>query len=339
MHPLKNITRRAALVLGLALAAGAAQAAEYKLLNASYDVARDVYKDLNPLFAAEWQKAHPGDTVKVDQSHGGSSKQARSVIDGLAADFVSMNSSLDVDAVAKAGLLPADWSKQLPYASSPSWSTILFLVRKGNPKKIKDWNDLVRPDVSVVIPNPKTSGNARYSYLAAWEYARRLPGGNDTSARAFVSKFVHNVPVFDSGGRGATTTFAQRGIGDVLLTFENEVILTAAEFKDQGLEIVVPSLSVRADNPVAVVSKVAAKRKNSAVALDYAKFHFTAAAQEVFAKYGIRPSDPAVLARHSAKFPKLDLFTVDEAFGGWEQAQKTHFNDGGIFDQIITKKQ
>jgi sulfate transport system substrate-binding protein len=338
MRQLKHIAVGLGLALGAAFAGGA-QAADYTLLNASYDVARDVYKDLNPVFAADWQKAHPGNTVKVDQSHGGSSKQARAVIDGLAADFVSMNSSLDVDAIARAGLLPADWAKQLPYASSPSWSTILFLVRKGNPKRIRDWNDLVRPDVSIVIPNPKTSGNARYSYLAAWEYARRLPGGNDTTAREFVAKFVHNVPVFDSGGRAATTTFAQRGIGDVLLTFENEVRLTAAEFREQGLEIVVPSFSVRADNPVAVVGKVAAKRKTSAVALDYAKFHFTPAAQEIFVRYGIRPSDPAVLARHAAEFPKLTLFTVDEAFGGWEKAQKTHFADGGIFDQIITKKQ
>ncbi len=331
-------TARRALLLGALLCASGLQAAEYKLLNAAYDVSRDVYKDLNPAFTVQWQRTHPGNTVKIDMSHGGSSKQARAVIDGLDADFVAMNSSLDIDAIAASGLLPAAWAKQLPQASSPSWSTILFLVRKGNPKRIRDWNDLVRADVAVVIPNPKTSGNARYSYLAAWEYARRQPGGSDAKAREFVTRFLHNVPVFDSGGRGATTTFVQRGIGDALLTFENEVKLIAAEFGDQKFEVVVPSLSVRADNPVAVVAKVVARRKTSGIAQDYANFHYTPAAQEIFAKHGLRPSDPAALARHAAAFPKVNLFTVEEAFGGWEKAQQVHFSNGGIFDQIMEKR-
>ncbi|HEY0915772.1 MAG TPA: sulfate ABC transporter substrate-binding protein [Solimonas sp.] len=337
MNP-NRFKRIATLALAALLVAPATQAADYKLLNAAYDVSRDVYKDLNPVFVAEWQKANPGNTVKVDQSHGGSSKQARSIIDGLQADIAAMNSSLDIDAIAKAKLTQADWSKRLPYASSPSWSTILFLVRKGNPKKIKDWNDLVRSDVKVVIPNPKTSGNARYSYLAAWEYARRQPGGNDTTARSFVSRFLANVPVYDTGGRGATTTFVQRGIGDVLLTFENEVQLITSEFAANQFEIVVPSLSVRADNPIAVVDRVVDKKKTRAVAEAYAKFHFSAAAQDIFAKYGLRPSDPAALARNASRFPEVKLFTVDEAFGGWETAHKTHFTDGGVFDQIYLKQ-
>jgi sulfate/thiosulfate transport system substrate-binding protein len=338
MTHLKLVVARIAFILGASLLAGVAHAAEYKLLNAAYDVSRDVYKDLNPVFAAEWRRTHPGNIVKIDMSHGGSSKQARAVIDGLDADFVAMNSSLDIDAIAASGLLPATWSTQLPQASSPSWSTILFLVRKGSPNKIRDWSDLVRADVTVLIPNPKTSGNGRYSYLGAWEYARRQPGGSDARAREFVTRFINNVPVFDSGGRGATTTFVQRGIGDALLTFENEVKLIAAEFPDQKLEVVVPSVSVRADNPVAVVWKIAARHKASAVAQDYANFHYTPAAQEIFAKHGLRPSDAAVLARHAAAFPKINLFTVEQAFGSWSSAQKTHFSDGGIFDQIMEKK-
>jgi sulfate/thiosulfate-binding protein len=337
-HPMLRRTLAAIqLALGSALLlAPTAQAAT--LLNASYDVARDVYKDLNPAFVAQWQKTNPTDTLKIDQSHGGSSKQARSVIDGLQADVVSMNSPLDVDAIAGARLTASDWAQRLPYASSPSWSTILFLVRKNNPKNIKDWNDLVRKDVKIVIPNPKTSGNARYSYLAAWEYARRQPGGNDTTARDFVGRFLANVPVFDTGGRGATTTFVQRGIGDVLLTFENEIQLIASEFANQGFEVVVPSLSVRADNPVAVVDKVVAKKGTKAAAEAYLKFHFSPEGQAIFAKHGIRPSDPAVLAQHRNRFPELQLFTVDEAFGGWTVTHKTHFTDGGVLDQILQNK-
>jgi sulfate/thiosulfate-binding protein len=338
MKQWKRLAVRLAGALVALAAASAAQAADYKLLNAAYDVARDVYRDLNPAFVAQWQKDHPADKLKIDMSHGGSSKQARAVLDGLAADFVAMNSSLDIDAIAASGLLPAGWATQLPHASSPSWSTILFIVRKGNPRNIRDWNDLVRPGIGIVVPNPKTSGNARYSYLAAWEYARRLPGGSDASAREFVARLLGNVPVFDSGGRAATTTFVQRGIGDVLLTFENELRLISDEFKDQQFQIVVPSLSVRADNPVAVVNAVADRRKTRSVADDYARFHFTPAAQEIFARHGLRPADPAVLARHAGEFPQLKLFTVEQAFGSWAQAQKVHFSEGAIFDQIMEKK-
>ena len=336
MNDRKQLTRIVAIAqiaLGILLLVPQSQAAT--LLNASYDVARDVYKDLNPAFVADWQKTHPGDSLKVDQSHGGSGKQARAVIDGLQADVVSMNSPLDVDAIAKANLTAKDWAGRLPHASAPSWSTILFLVRKGNPKNIRDWNDLVRADVSVVIPNPKTSGNARYSYLAAWEYARRQPGGNDASAREFVARVIRNVPVFDTGGRGATTTFVQRGIGDVLLTFENEIQLIAAEFAADQFEILVPSLSVRADNPVALVDKVVAKKRTRTAAEAYLKFHFTPVGQDIFAKHGLRPSDAAVLERHRSRFPALKLFSVDEAFGNWETAHKTHFTEGGVFDQIV----
>ncbi len=333
--------RRALAVVQLALGSAlllAPTAQATTLLNASYDVARDVYKDLNPAFVAQWQSRYPNDPLKIDQSHGGSSKQARSVIDGLQADVVSMNSPLDIDAIANAKLTSRDWAKRLPSASSPSWSTILFLVRKNNPKNIKDWNDLVRKDVKVVIPNPKTSGNARYSYLAAWEHARRQPGGSDTTARDFVARFIANVPVFDTGGRGATTTFVQRGIGDVLLTFENEIQLIASEFSAQGFEIIVPSLSVRADNPISLVDKVVSKKGTQAVAEAYLTFHFSPEGQAIFAKHGIRPSDAAVLAQHRSRFPDVKLFTVDEAFGGWANAQKTHFADGGVFDQIVQQR-
>ncbi len=332
-----NWASATALALLVAVAGGAS-AADYKLLNAAYDVSRDVYKELNPAFIAEWHKAHPADTVSIEQSHSGSSKQARAVIDGLPADFVAMNSSLDIDAIASAGLLPADWPKLLPNAASPSWSTILFLVRKGNPKHIKDWDDLVKPGIGIVIPNPKTSGNARYSYLAAWQYARVHNGNDEAKARDFVTRFVGNVPVFASGGRDATTNFVERNVGDVLITFENEVRLISNEFKDQQLEVVVPSLSVRADNPVAVVAKVAQKNGTTAVAQEYAKFQFSPAAQEIFARNGLRPSDPKVLARYESEFAKVKLFTVDEAFGGWAKAQQTHFSDGGIFDQIVGSK-
>lgn len=307
-----------------------------KLLNASYDVARDVYKDLNPAFAADW-KAKTGRQVTIDQSHGGSSKQAHSVIEGLEADVVSMNNVLDVDQIAKAGLLPKNWATRLPNASSPSWSTILFLVRKGNPKKIRDWGDLVKPGVAVIIPNPKTSGNGRYSYLAGWEWARRAAGGKDEAGREYVRKLFANVPVLDTGGRGATTTFTQRGIGDVLLTFENEIGLLRAELGD-GYEVVVPSLTVRADNPVAVVDKVAAKHGSAALARAYLAFHYGAAAQEIFAKNHIRPSNAEILKRHSRTFPAVNVFRVEDAFGGWPQAQTKHFASGGVFDQISARR-
>jgi sulfate transport system substrate-binding protein len=320
----------------VALAAGSAHAVE--LLNASYDVARPFYKDFNPAFIADWKK-QTGEDISINQSHGGSSKQARAVIDGLEADVVTMNNPLDIDAIAvNGGQLAKDWQKRLPYDSSPSWSAILFIVRKGNPKGIKDWDDLVKPGVQVIIPNPKTSGNGRYSYLAAWQYARTRPGGSDTSSVEFEQKLFGNVPVLDTGGRGATTTFAQRGVGDVLLTFENEVNLIREEFGKDAFEVVIPSLTVRADNPIALVDKVAAKKGTTKVAEAYLKFHYSPQGQDIFAKNGIRPSDEAVLKKHTADFPPLRLFTVEQAFGGWTKAQSVHFADGGTFDLIYRKK-
>lgn len=306
--------------------------AQTTLLNVSYDVARGFYKDFNTAFIAE-HKAKTGESITVDQSHGGSSKQARSVIDGLKADVVTMNNPLDIDAIAeRAGLLPKDWAKKLPNNSAPSYSAILFVVHKGNPKGVRDWDDLVKPGIKLVIPNPKTSGNGRYSYLAAWEYARRKSG--EANAKDFVTKLFANVPVLDTGGRGATTTFAQRGIGDVLLTFENEVRLIKDELGPDKFDVVIPSLTVRADNPVALVEKFAAKNGNAKLAKAYLDYHFSPAGQRLIAKADLRPIDEAVLKAHSATLPPLNLFTVDQAFGSWPAAQKTHFADGGVFDQI-----
>jgi sulfate/thiosulfate-binding protein len=325
------------LLLTASLSLGAASAAE-PLLNVSYDVARGIYKDLNPAFAAEW-KAKTGQEIKIEQSHGGSSKQARAVIDGLQADVVTMNNRLDIDAIAeRAGLLPRDWQKKLPNNSAPSWSAILFVVRRGNPKGIKDWNDLVKPGVKLVIPNPKTSGNGRYSYLAAWEYAKRQPGGSEASAKDFVRSLFANVPVLDTGGRGATTTFAQRGIGDVLLTFENEVRLIKEELGPDKFDVVIPSLTVRADNPVAVVEKVAARKGNAALARAYLEYHYSDAGQEIFAKNDLRPVNEAILKKYTASLPPLNLFSVEQAHGSWAAAQKAHFADGAVFDQIIAGK-
>ncbi len=324
-----------ALLAAVVSAAAPAHAGD-KLLNASYDVARDVYKDLNPAFVADW-KAKTGKTIVIDQSHGGSSKQARAVIEGLEADVVSMNNALDIDQIAKAGLLPKAWATRLPSASSPSWSSILFLVRKGNPKKIRDWGDLVRPGVGVIIPNPKTSGNGRYSYLAGWEWAKRGAGGKDEAGREYVRKLFANVPVLDTGGRGATTTFVQHRIGDVLLTFENEISLLRADLGD-GYQVVVPSLTVRADNPVAVVDKVAAKHGTAALARAYLQFHYSAAGQEIFARNYLRPVNAEVLKRHARTFPPLNVFGVEEAFGSWPQVQARHFASGGVFDQIQAGK-
>ncbi|WP_372012333.1 sulfate ABC transporter substrate-binding protein [Pseudoxanthomonas sp. 10H] len=323
--------------VALALAAGNASAADVELLNASYDVARDVYRDLNPAFVAHY-RGETGRTVTIAQSHGGSSKQARAVIDGLEADVLTMNNPLDIDQVARAGLLPPGWAGRLPNASAPSWSAILFLVRKGNPKGIRDWGDLVRPGVAVILPNPKTSGNGRYSYLAGWEWARRAGGGADAAGEAYVRKLFANVPVLDTGGRGATSTFVQRGIGDVLLTFENEIALLRAELGAADYEVVVPSLTVRANNPVAVVDRVAAKHGTAGLANAYLQYHYSAAAQEIFAKNYLRPVDDAVLRRHAAAFPELNVFSVEAAFGGWPQAQKRHFADGGVFDRIYSQR-
>ena len=333
------LSRRCRLfVATLVCATGAfASASPVTLLNVSYDVTREFYKDYNAAFVAYW-KNKTGETLVVQQSHGGSSKQVRSVLDGLPADVVTMNQALDLDALAAARLIPTDWATRLPNDSAPTTSTILFIVRQGNPKGIKDWSDLVRPDVSVVIPNPKTSGNGRYSYLAAWGYALRRPGGDEGAARAFVKRLFANVPVLDTGGRGATTTFAQRAIGDVLLTFENEVALTKREFATEGFETVVPSSSILAENPVVWVDKVVEKKGTAAVAQAYLEYLYSPEGQELAARHYFRPRDPAVVKKYAARFPAIALFSVKEVCGSWAQVQKVHFADGGIFDQIYENK-
>lgn len=310
-------------------------AADNSLLNVSYDVTREFYKDFNTAFIKHW-KEKTGTTVTINQSHGGSSKQARSVSDGLEADIISMNQSPDIDILYTRGkLIPKDWQKRLPYESSPTSSTTVFLVRKGNPKQIKDWDDLVKPGIAVVIPNPKTSGNGKYSYLAAWGYVIKK-GGDEAKAKEFVGKLFKNVPVLDTGGRGATTTFAQRGIGDVLLTFENEVNLIKKELGDD-YDVVYPSISILAENPIAVVDKYVDKHKSRALAQAYAEFHFSEAGQEIAAQHDIRPRLESVANKYKSKFKPLELFSVDEVFGGWDKSQKTHFADGGNFDQIYSK--
>jgi len=309
--------------------------ADSSLLNVSYDVTREFYKDFNPAFAKYW-KQKTGETITINQSHGGSSKQARSVVDGLEADIISMNQAPDIDILyERAKLIPKDWQKRLPYASSPTLSTTVFLVRKGNPKNIKDWDDLIKPGIAVVIPNPKTSGNGKYSYLAAWGYVIKK-GGDEAKAKDFVSKLFKNVPVLDTGGRGATTTFAQRGIGDALLTFENEVNLIKKELGDQ-YDVVYPSASILAENPIAIIDKYVDKHHSRAVAQAYADFHFSEAGQEIAAQHDLRPRLQSVATKHKAQFKALDLFSVDDVFGGWAKAQKTHFADGGTFDQIYSK--
>jgi len=338
MHSTFNRYRRTLAAILATLVVASFARADTTLLNVSFDVAREFYKEYNPLFVAHWKKT-TGETITINQSHGGSSKQARSVLDGLQADVVTMNQPLDVDILhTQAGLIPADWATRLPHNSAPSSSTILFIVRKGNPKNIRDWSDLVKPGVGVIIPNPKTSGNGRYSYLAAWGYALRQPGGNEAKAREFVTKLFANVPTLDTGGRGATTSFAQRGIGDVLLTFENEVALTIRELGANELEAVVPSTSIVATNPVAWVDKVVAKKGTEKVAKAYLEFLYSDEAQELAAKHHYRPVKPEILAKYRDRFPALPLFTVEDIAGSWPNAQKTHFADGGVFDQIYTKK-
>jgi sulfate transport system substrate-binding protein len=326
----------AALVaMGIGGAPARAGAAEVRLLNASYDPTRELYEAVNAAFAKAW-KARTGDDVAVKQSHGGSGKQARSVIDGLEADVVTLALAYDVDAVAKAGLLPADWQKRLPHNAAPYTSTIVFLVRKGNPKGIRGWDDLVRPGIQVITPNPKTSGGARWNYLAAWAHALRRSGGDDAKAREFVRVLFKNVPVLDSGARGATTTFIERGIGDVLLSWENEAFLVTEQLGKGRFEIVVPSLSILAEPPVAVVEKNAERHGARAVAQAYLEFLYGTEGQELAARHFYRPRDPKVAAAHAARFPNIELVTIDGAFGGWQKAQATHFGDGGIFDQIYT---
>jgi sulfate/thiosulfate transport system substrate-binding protein len=307
--------------------------AAQSLLNVSYDPTRELYVAINAAFNKQWQ-AKTGKTVQIRQSHGGSGAQARAVSDGLEADVVTLALAYDIDAVQKAGLITdAAWQKRLPQNSSPYTSTIVFLVRKGNPKGIRDWPDLVKPGIGVITPNPKTSGGARWNYLAAWEYGKRHGGGTDASAREFVTQLFKNVPVLDSGARGATTTFVQRGIGDVLLAWENEAYLAVAEGKGQ-VEIVVPSISILAEPPVAVVDKVVDKKGTRAVAEAYLQFLYSPEGQEIAARNHYRPRDSKVAAKYAGTFAQVKLFTIDEAFGGWQNAQKTHFADGGTFDQI-----
>ena len=323
-----------AAAAALALSAGAVAAADITLLNVSYDPTRELYVDVNKAFAAEWAKAHPSDTVKINQSHGGSGKQARSVIDGLEADVVTLALAYDIDAIAEKGYLAKDWQKRLPDNASPYTSTIVFLVRKGNPKGIKDWDDLVKPGIKVVTPNPKTSGGARWYYLGAWGYALKKNGGDEAKAKDFVKALYKNAPVLDTGARGATVTFVERNIGDVLIAWENEAYLSVNELGPDKFDIITPSISILAEPPVAVVDKVVDKKGTRAISEAYLKFLYTPAGQEIAAKNYYRPRDEQVAAKYKDKFAKVDLFTIDQVFGGWQKAQKTHFSDGGVFDQI-----
>jgi sulfate transport system substrate-binding protein len=304
------------------------------LLNVSYDPTRELYEDFNQQFAAYW-KTKTGQDVTIRQSHGGSGKQARSVIDGLEADVVTLALAYDIDQISdKGGLLPSNWQTRLPNNSSPYTSTIVLLVRKGNPKQIHDWGDLIKPGVTVITPNPKTSGGARWNYLAAWAWALRQPGGSEASAKDFVRKLYRNVPVLDAGARGSTTTFVERGIGDVLIAWENEALLAMKEMGPGKFEVVAPSLSILAEPPVAVVDKVANKHGTREVAQAYVEYLYSNAGQEIAAKHFYRPRNPAIAQKYQAQFPNVKMVTVDEVFGGWKKAHAVHFADGGTFDQI-----
>ncbi|MEB3901079.1 sulfate ABC transporter substrate-binding protein [Pseudomonas putida] len=330
-----SIRRYALAALASAVFAGSAIAKDYELLNVSYDPTRELYQQYNAEFIKHWQATHPDDKVKIQQSHGGSGKQARAVIDGLRADVVTLALAGDIDEVAKLGKsLPADWQSRLPEASTPYTSTIVFLVRKGNPKGIKDWGDLIKPDVSVITPNPKTSGGARWNFLAAWAYGLKT-GGSEDKAKEYVQALFKHVPVLDTGARGSTITFVNNGQGDVLLAWENEAFLALKE--DGGsdkFEIVVPSLSILAEPPVAVVDKNAEKKGNTAIATEYLKHLYSPAGQTIAAQNFYRPRDEKVAAEFGKQFPKLELVTIDKDFGGWKTAQPKFFNDGGVFDQI-----
>ena len=329
---LLHISLLAALVL-----APIAQAADITLLNVSYDPTRELYQDYNTAFAKYW-KAKTGDNVSVKASHGGSGKQARAIIDGLDADVATLALAYDVDQLYEKGkLIPKEWQKRLGHNSAPYTSTIVLLVRKGNPKKIKDWNDVIRPGVSVITPNPKTSGGARWNYLAAWAYALKTNNNDEAKAKEFVAKLFKNVPVLDTGARGATTTFVERGIGDVLLAWENEALLAQKELGPDKFEIVVPSLSILAEPTVTVVDKVVDKRKTRAVATAYLEYLYSEEGQEIAAQNYYRPTLESVAKKYESKFPKVNLVKIDEVFGGWQKAQKTHFADGGTFDEIYQK--
>jgi sulfate transport system substrate-binding protein len=333
MRLFRRSVARSLTLAALASAAVAAQAAPVTLLNVSYDVSREFYKDYDVAFIAHWKQVG-GETLVVNQSRGGSSKQARSVLDGLEADVVTMNQATDIDVLADRGaLLPANWATRLPDDSAPTTSVPVILVHKGNPKALHDWADLARAGVSVVIPNPKTSGNGRYTYLAAWGSVVKA-GGTPAQARDLVAKMFANVPVFDGGGRAATTTFAQRNIGDALVTFESEVELIKAEFGD-NFEVVYPKRSILAENPVSVVDKVVDRKHTRKEAEAYLAWLYSDEGQEIAARHGLRPRSAKILAAHAREFPKVATFTVDEMFGSWKQAQKTHFDDGGTYDQIL----
>jgi sulfate transport system substrate-binding protein len=330
------MTSRIKTILGglVLAAAGAASAQPSTLLNVSYDVAREFYKDYNAAFVAHYKKT-TGKDVKIDQSHAGSSAQARAVADGLDADVVTMNTSTDIEFLANAGVVAKDWAKRFPYNASPTTSTMLFLTRNGNPKGIKDWDDLVKPGVQVVIVNPKTGGNGRYAYLAAWGYVKKK-GGTDAQAAEFVGKLFKNVPVLARGGRDATTAFLQRNIGDVLITFESEVVSIDREFGAGKVDAVYPSISILAENPVAVVERTTAKRGSGELAKAYLDYLYSDEAQEIAAKHALRPRSEAVLKKFAATFKPVQLFTVQELFGSLSEAQKVHFNDGGQFDRLYT---
>lgn len=332
MRIMRSIAMASGLALGLS---GPAQAQKaVTLLNVSYDPTRELYAEFNAAFTTYW-KGKTGQDVTFRQSHGGSGRQARSVIDGLQADVVTLALAYDIDAISqRAGLFPATWQTQLPNNSSPYTSTIVFLVRKGNPKKISDWGDQTRPGVSVITPNPKTSGGARWNYLAGWAWALRQPGGNEATAKQYVTRLFKNVPVLDAGARGSTTTFVERGIGDVLLAWENEALLAIKELGPDKFDIVYPSLSILAEPPVTVVDKVARKRGTYEIARAYLEYLYTDVGQELAAKHYYRPRNAAIAAKYAGQFPKVNLITIDEVFGGWAKAQTTHFADGGVFDQI-----
>jgi len=330
-----SIGRRGLLALALAAASSFAHAAP-PLLNVSYDVAREFYKDYNAAFVRHWKQT-TGEDLAVNQSHGGSSKQARAVLDGLEADVVTMNQSSDIDVLATRGkLIPADWARRLPDNAAPTTSVTVILVRKGNPKKIADWADLGKPGVSVVIPNPKVTGNGRYSYVAAWGSVIKA-GGTPAQARELVTKIFANVPVFDGGGRAATTTFAQRNIGDALATFESEINLIKGEFGDH-FDVVYPKATILAENPVSVVDKVVDRKGTRKQAEAYLKYLWSDEAQAIAARHQLRPRSAALLARHAKDFPKVATFTIDEVFGGWSKAQKEHFDDGAVYDQILAAR-
>lgn len=321
-------------LLALAVLVPPVSAKEIKLLNVSYDPTRELYQEFNAAFEEYW-KAKTGDTVVIQQSHGGSGKQARSVIDGLQGDVVTLALAYDIDAIVQKGkMIPVDWQKRLPNNSSPYTSTIVFLVRKGNPRGIHDWDDLVKPDVSVITPNPKTSGGARWNYLAAWGYALRKFGNDESKAHDFVARLFKNVRVFDTGARGATTTFVQRGIGDVLITWENEALLSLKESGREAFEIVRPSLSILAEPPVTWVDRSVKKHGTEEVARAYLEYLYSPAGQEIAARNFYRPRLESVAKEYAGTFPRMNLFTIDDVFGGWQKAQQIHFNDGGIFDEI-----